>query len=82
MNRKNLWVTIAFWLATSYIVSLVVFWYGAFFAACWWAALIVLIVLLGGGITLGILKAKGIISFDKLTNKIRSVLPKKNKGVA
>ena len=68
-SKKKLWGAIAFWMLTSYIVSLIIFWGGVFFIACWWGALITLLALIGGITTFVILKSKGMLKANRNKEK-------------
>lgn len=60
-KKRHLWTAIVFWMLTAYIVSAVLFWFGALVVVCWWAALIVGLAALAAAIVFPVLKAKGII---------------------
>lgn len=68
-GRKHMWIAIGFWMATAYITSFIIFWFGVLCVACWWAALIVALVIIATIITLLVLSKKGIINLDKLKFK-------------
>ncbi len=69
--KKHLWQAIAFWMGTAYAVSLFVFWLGTFITWNWWAALIAIVLALAIGITVGVLKAKGIIKLPSKKSAIK-----------
>ncbi|MCM1043181.1 MAG: ferrous iron transport protein B [Corallococcus sp.] len=51
-NRKHTWQAIGFWMGTSYVVSMIAYWFGVLCEIAWWAALITAIVVIGCIITL------------------------------
>lgn len=62
-SKKGFIVTLLWWLGLSYVVSLIVYWYGVLISVCWPVALI-LVVLLIAGLVLRALQVNG-----KLTKK-------------
>ncbi len=62
-------VAILYWIATSYVVSLITFWYGVLWSVNWIIALIVTVVIISLIITLIILKVKGKIFNRKKAKK-------------
>ena len=60
-SGKRTWFAVGFWLATAYVVSAAVFWFGTLVEVCFWAALSVAIAVVAAIVTLIILKTKGVI---------------------
>ena len=46
-SKRKLWISIAFWIVTAYVVSLFVFWFGVLATVCWWGALLVGLAIVG-----------------------------------
>lgn len=67
--KKRLWQSIAFWMGTAYIVSLFIFWFGAFMTWNAWAAAIFIVLAIALIVILAILKKKGVIKPRKKTLK-------------
>ncbi|NLZ25654.1 MAG: ferrous iron transporter B [Clostridiales bacterium] len=71
-DKKSLIIAIIFWLATSYTMSLVIFWVGAFFVWNWWAALITVLGIAAILITLAALSAKGLLKTRKIKKETKA----------
>lgn len=65
-SKKSFNWTLLFWLATSYIVSTMVYLIGS-----WWWTLFIVLLLWGGAITLIVLDNKGIIDVKKFFDKFK-----------
>ncbi|MDR3292647.1 MAG: ferrous iron transport protein B, partial [Clostridiales bacterium] len=67
-SKKWLFGAVAFWFATAYVVSAVVFWVGVLFALAWWAGLLGVIGLVGilVGVYFLLGKRKGFKKQDEL----------------
>lgn len=54
-SARKLWIAIGFWMATAYLTSAVVYWFGSLVAMKWWYSLIVLGLLAAGiGLFIGL----------------------------
>ena len=53
-SKKGFWVTLAWWLGLSYVVSFIVYWFGTLIEVCWPAAIAVALVVIAGIVLCGL----------------------------
>ena len=58
LKGKHFWLTLLWWFAMSYVVSLIIYWVGAAYVFAWWLGLIITLVLVGAIVGCGIVVSK------------------------